>query len=131
MLWLLLAMACGPEKAPDPDHNSPNYETEATDTDNVSDTDSDTSTGPFYGPQTGHCADGVDNDADGLIDCEDGDCFADAWCSEVCNDGIDNDGDHRIDCEDDNCWSTWQYSASGTTGRGTTSTTRSPPSCMT
>lgn len=50
------------------------------------------------------CADGIDNDGDGLIDCQDPDCEANEACiDEVCNDGIDNDGDGLTDCEDSEC----------------------------
>lgn len=45
------------------------------------------------------CSDGEDNDGDGLIDCYDPDC----GCEAVCDDGIDNDGDGLTDCDDDDC----------------------------
>lgn len=48
------------------------------------------------------CSDGVDNDEDGLVDCEDADC--ESMCPEaLCDDGLDNDGDGAIDCEDSDC----------------------------
>ncbi|MEE9374369.1 MAG: gliding motility-associated C-terminal domain-containing protein [Saprospiraceae bacterium] len=51
------------------------------------------------------CSDGIDNDEDGLIDCQDSECAS--FCPEdnstTCNDGIDNDGDGMIDCMDDSC----------------------------
>ncbi|MBR9683180.1 hypothetical protein GOV03_01435 [Candidatus Woesearchaeota archaeon] len=56
-----------------------------------------------------NCGDGVDNDRDGLIDCDDGDdCSADMACLildfvEICDDGIDNNGNGLIDCADPNC----------------------------
>ena len=47
------------------------------------------------------CGDGVDNDADGLIDCLDtSDCPP---CQEECTDGIDNDFDNLVDCDDPDC----------------------------
>ena len=49
------------------------------------------------------CNDGIDNDADGLIDCADTvDCAAAANCIEAgnCGDGIDNDADGLTDCLD-------------------------------
>lgn len=52
------------------------------------------------------CDDGIDNDDDGLTDCDDStDCSQDPACSapsepEICNDGIDNDGDGLTDCLD-------------------------------
>jgi len=69
------------------------------------------------------CNDGIDNDSDGDIDCDDSDCgqptitsispvnpnncedidLAQISCPEVCNDGIDNDLDGDIDCEDTDC----------------------------
>lgn len=50
------------------------------------------------------CDDGIDNDNDGFIDCEDNDCESEAICAvEICNDGIDNDEDGYTDCEDIDC----------------------------
>ena len=56
------------------------------------------------------CTDGIDNDGDGLIDCDDSvDCGDDPACtepppdSEICDDGVDNDGDGQIDCNDSDC----------------------------
>jgi cysteine-rich repeat protein len=49
------------------------------------------------------CSDGVDNDDDGLADCDDSDCAALCVDPEDCEDGIDNDGDLAIDCADDDC----------------------------
>ena len=52
------------------------------------------------------CNDLFDNDGDGLIDCNDPDCFVFNICfeqDEICNDGIDNDRDGLIDCLDDSC----------------------------
>ena len=46
------------------------------------------------------CTDGIDNDADGLVDCHDADCPA---CFEECTDGIDNDFDGLADCDDAEC----------------------------
>jgi hypothetical protein len=51
------------------------------------------------------CANNTDDDLDGLVDCEDADCFTDAACVELdCADGADGDGDGRVDCEDEDCW---------------------------
>ena len=58
------------------------------------------------------CADHLDNDANGQIDCADPGCIA--FCgaggspgaentAELCADGLDNDGDGLIDCEDSGC----------------------------
>ncbi|MCZ6792660.1 MAG: hypothetical protein O7J95_03495 [Planctomycetota bacterium] len=50
------------------------------------------------------CADGVDNDMDGLIDCADPDCAMAANCRETnCTDMIDNDMDGQTDCDDTDC----------------------------
>ena len=59
---------------------------------------------PPPGPEI--CHDGIDNDGDGLTDCQDTlDCSSAPNCSpppdpEICNDGIDNDGDGLTDCQD-------------------------------
>jgi hypothetical protein len=51
-----------------------------------------------------HCDDGLDDDQDGQIDCEDPDCTQRKACQESdCDDGLDNDGDELIDCEDSSC----------------------------
>ncbi len=49
----------------------------------------------------GSCTDGVDNDGDGLTDCEDSDCLGAEACR--CSDGVDNDRDGLTDCEDPEC----------------------------
>ena len=69
----------------------------------------------------GVCNDGVDNDNDTYIDCQDYNCndgeyydsgySIDPWSSEprcsifefLCNDGFDNDGNGLVDCEDPFC----------------------------
>jgi len=63
------------------------------------------------------CSDGLDNDEDGLTDCDDIDCLDIACCGktgdettdEACSDGCDNDGNGYIDCKDWNCtkYSPW------------------------
>ena len=63
-----------------------------------------TGTGNPGGTET-DCANGVDDDNDGLLDCEDGDCLGDDACVEVdCLDGEDNDFDGYFDCADADCW---------------------------
>lgn len=52
------------------------------------------------------CANGIDDDADGLTDCDDASCDASGACEvslTFCQDGEDNDGDTRVDCEDEGC----------------------------
>jgi hypothetical protein len=50
------------------------------------------------------CDDGIDGDADGLMDCDDPDCVAEDVCLEIiCDDGIDEDGDGLMDCDDPDC----------------------------
>ncbi|MBU1239987.1 hypothetical protein KKF84_04370 [Myxococcota bacterium] len=53
------------------------------------------------------CDNGIDDDLDGQIDCEDAECHADPACrpatETVCNDNLDNDGDGYVDCDDADC----------------------------
>jgi hypothetical protein len=50
---------------------------------------------------TEDCSDGRDNDLDGLTDCDDPDCATE--CTEDCSDGLDNDLDGLTDCDDPDC----------------------------
>ncbi|NOY89976.1 MAG: hypothetical protein GXP55_02115 [Deltaproteobacteria bacterium] len=60
------------------------------------------------GPQ---CFNGIDDDADGLIDCEDPDCAGNPGCGMVCtpgpevrcSNGLDDDCDGAPDCADPDC----------------------------
>jgi len=57
------------------------------------------------GPTTEQdCEDGIDNDGDAAVDCDDPDCWPDPVCvaggPEICNDGLDNDQDGDADCDD-------------------------------
>ena len=50
------------------------------------------------------CANGVDDDGDGLADCADPECGLDPACAEDrCTNGIDDDGDTLVDCADPDC----------------------------
>ena len=53
------------------------------------------------------CDNGRDDDADGVIDCDDPDCKGDPACSqqeqEICDNGRDDDADGVADCEDSDC----------------------------
>ncbi len=52
-----------------------------------------------------NCNNGVDDDGDGLIDCEDPDCDSSNECIvEICDNGIDDDNDGWIDCSDSECF---------------------------
>lgn len=59
----------------------------------------------FVTPPAEDCGDGVDNDFDVLVDCDDPDCFGLGTCTSelICNDGLDNDGDGNTDCDDSEC----------------------------
>ena len=61
-------------------------------------------------PEPEVCTDNIDNDLDGLVDCDDtADCATDPACDvpppadEICDDGIDNDGNGFADCADPAC----------------------------
>jgi len=57
------------------------------------------------------CYDGIDNDNDGAVDCNDTACtgllgcgvYADLNYEGDCADGLDRDGDGLVDCADDDC----------------------------
>ena len=55
--------------------------------------------------EVGNCADGEDNDGNGVIDCADDACAADPVCVEGgnCDDDADNDLNGQQDCFDDAC----------------------------
>ena len=51
------------------------------------------------------CGNMIDDDGDGLIDCDDPDCFNSNVCTvEICNNGIDDDNDGWTDCSDSECF---------------------------
>lgn len=47
------------------------------------------------------CDNGLDDDLDGAIDCDDSDCGRE--CREDCDSGLDEDGDGLVDCADPDC----------------------------
>lgn len=51
------------------------------------------------------CTDGISNDGDGYVDCEDFDCLGAEGChtDEICSDFVDNDGNGLVDCDDEAC----------------------------
>jgi hypothetical protein len=57
------------------------------------------------------CDNGIDEDCDELLDCEDPDCvwdpaclcIPDEWPERTCDDGRDNDCDDLVDCDDPDC----------------------------
>ncbi len=50
------------------------------------------------------CGNGVDDDDDGYVDCNDGDCTGTADCIEAnCANGVDDDSDGYVDCGDSDC----------------------------
>ena len=50
------------------------------------------------------CGNGVDDDGDGDLDCDDADCLGDPACPELdCANGLDDDGDGDVDCADADC----------------------------
>ncbi len=57
-------------------------------------------------PFESNCTGGIDEDGDGLIDCDDPDCYTSNRCVvEICDNGLDDDNDGWIDCSDSECFS--------------------------
>lgn len=57
-------------------------------------------------PGAENCANRIDDDGDGVVDCLDSDCRENALCQgnpEICGDGLDNDLDGKVDCLDTDC----------------------------
>lgn len=65
-----------------------------------------------------NCNDELDNDEDGVTDCDDDDCVEAPACGGsgdsdepdpelLCDDGTDDDGDGAIDCDDSDCATTF------------------------
>eukprot|EP00479_Gromia_sphaerica_P011012 TRINITY_DN5267_c0_g1_i2.p1 TRINITY_DN5267_c0_g1~~TRINITY_DN5267_c0_g1_i2.p1 ORF type:complete len:309 (+),score=78.16 TRINITY_DN5267_c0_g1_i2:187-1113(+) len=52
-----------------------------------------------------NCNNGVDDDDDGAVDCDDSECELDVACLvEICGNHMDDDHDSLIDCYDDDCY---------------------------
>jgi len=51
------------------------------------------------------CGNGTDDDGDGLVDCDDPECWGVGACSTEtdCGNGLDDDLDGAVDCADDDC----------------------------
>jgi len=50
------------------------------------------------------CDNGIDDNGDGLVDCDDPYCFRFPACiQEICDNGIDDNGNGLVDCEDPAC----------------------------
>ncbi len=65
--------------------------------------------GASFDPAGEVCDNGIDDDDNGKIDCDDESCSTDAACMEtVCDDGKDDEGDGLIDCDDPDCENNWQ-----------------------
>jgi hypothetical protein len=62
---------------------------------------------PVDDPIAEICDDAIDNDGDGMTDCDDTDCMAATVCYgvpfEVCDNEVDDDLDGLVDCDDDDC----------------------------
>ena len=72
------------------------------------------------------CDSGIDEDCDGLVDCEDETCSAEPTCFEYdCADDLDGDDDGYTDCADEDCWSPDCGTVIRTTVRGGTAAWRS------
>ncbi|MGM0596472.1 MAG: hypothetical protein ACQES9_05470 [Myxococcota bacterium] len=51
------------------------------------------------------CDNQIDDDDDGLTDCDDPDCSDHEAClTEICDNGIDDDNDGHLDCDDQDCF---------------------------
>src|SRR5690606_20792968 len=69
------------------------------------DSDGSTDTQPDVPTLNGeHCANGVDDDGDMDVDCNDPDCVGTPPCAdEICDNTTDDDGDGLADCDDLEC----------------------------
>ena len=64
--------------------------------------------GASFDPAGEICDNGIDDNGNGKIDCEDESCRTNPVCMEtICDDGKDNDGDGLVDCDDPDCKNNW------------------------
>ena len=52
---------------------------------------------------TEDCSNGIDDNANGMIDCDEYTCIFDLACIEDCSNGVDDNGNGAIDCDDYSC----------------------------
>jgi len=65
--------------------------------------------GSNFDPTGEICDNGIDDDKNGKVDCDDESCKTNPACMEtVCNDGKDDDNDGLVDCDDPDCKKSWQ-----------------------
>jgi len=65
--------------------------------------------GSSFDPTGEICDNGIDDDKNGKVDCDDESCKTNPACMEtVCNDGKDDDDDGLVDCDDPDCKKSWQ-----------------------
>ncbi|MCB9793119.1 MAG: FG-GAP repeat protein [Alphaproteobacteria bacterium] len=108
LLVTLLAVACEGTSDKVAPGDDPGVDSAVEDGDGdgfPADQDCDDGDAAVYPGAVEDCGDGVDDDCDGLVDCEDGDCPP-RVCGEegYCDDGEDNDEDGVSDCLDEDCW---------------------------
>ncbi len=101
MLTFLIACRLEPEPASGPTGTAAVVEACADGVDNDANGAVDCADPACDGGCPESCADVRDNDGDGLVDCDDLDCVGS--CAEVCDNDRDDDGDGRVDCSDTEC----------------------------
>ena len=62
-----------------------------------------------FDPTKEICDNGIDDNDNGKIDCDDESCKTHPLCMEtICDDNIDDEGDGLIDCDDPDCEKNWR-----------------------
>lgn len=112
ILFLTLSLAaCNTPAQPAPDTTTA-PDAEVSDPPPSGDTAQSDDTGaPPTPDQELDCSDGIDNDQDGLLDCEDADCWGATGCTEDCTTPDDEDQDGWAGCGDADCWGTGECPA--------------------